>query len=89
MNYFRITRVVLYFSFLVLLMPAFSEVTAIKAGHLVNPESGIVQKNAVILVEDTKIKAVGAGIEIPAPLVCQNTIQPGESAWLFPRLAGW
>lgn len=40
-------------------------ITAIKAGRLVDPETGTVTTNQVILVEGEKIKAVGANLTIP------------------------
>ncbi len=40
-------------------------VTAIKAGRLIDPESGTAIANQVILIEGEKIKAVGASIAIP------------------------
>jgi imidazolonepropionase-like amidohydrolase len=45
---------------------ATAEVTAIKAGRLVDPETGGVATGQVILVEDGKIKAVGPGLQPPA-----------------------
>ena len=39
--------------------------TAIKAGRLVDPETGTTATNQVILVEGEKIKAVGPGLAIP------------------------
>ena len=43
-----------------------AEVTAIKAGKLVDPETGRATANAVILVDGEKITAAGAGVAIPA-----------------------
>lgn len=43
-----------------------AEVTAIKAGRLVDPETGRATANAVILVDGEKITAAGAGVAIPA-----------------------
>ena len=42
-----------------------AEVTAIKAGKLVDPETGRASTNQIILVENSKIKAVGADLRIP------------------------
>jgi imidazolonepropionase-like amidohydrolase len=42
-----------------------AQVTAIRAGKLVDPETGTTTANQVILVEGTKIRAVGAGLQIP------------------------
>ncbi len=56
------------FILLLLLLPtaARAQVTAIKAGKLVDPETGTVSVNQVVIVEGRKIKAVGAGLQIPA-----------------------
>lgn len=43
-----------------------AQVTAIKAGKLIDPETGATAVNQVILVEGKKITAVGAGLQIPA-----------------------
>ena len=43
-----------------------AEVTVIKAGRLVDPATGRVDTGQVIVVEDGKVKAVGAGLEAPA-----------------------
>ena len=45
--------------------PASSEVTAIRAGHLVNPADGSIRSDVTILVEDGRIVAVGP--EVPTP----------------------
>ena len=44
---------------------AWAQVTAIRAGRLVNPEAGTALDNQVILVEGSRIKAVGPGLAIP------------------------
>jgi imidazolonepropionase-like amidohydrolase len=60
---FALVRIVL----LVLLPVAVeAQVTAIKAGKLVDPETGKTSVNQVLLVEDGKIKAVGPGLQVPA-----------------------
>ena len=41
-------------------------ITAIKAGRLIDPETGTAAANVVILVEGEKIKDVGANLAIPA-----------------------
>jgi imidazolonepropionase-like amidohydrolase len=45
---------------------ALGQATAIRAGKLVDPETGTTATNQVILVEGSKIKSVGAGLAIPA-----------------------
>ena len=41
-------------------------ITAIKAGRLIDPETGTATANQVIIIEGEKIKAVGAELAIPA-----------------------
>src|SRR5688572_33117098 len=43
-----------------------AQVTAIKAGRLVDPEAGTIATNQVILVEKGKFTAIGASVPIPA-----------------------
>jgi imidazolonepropionase-like amidohydrolase len=47
-------------------LDAQAQVTAVKAGKLLDTEAGTTAANQVILIEGTKIKAVGAGLQIPA-----------------------
>jgi imidazolonepropionase-like amidohydrolase len=46
--------------------PAPPKIVAVKAGRLVDPESGTVATNQIILVEGERIRQVGAGLAIPA-----------------------
>jgi imidazolonepropionase-like amidohydrolase len=58
-----------------------AQVTAIKAGKLIDPETGATALNQVIIVEGRKIKAVGAGLQIPAGAtvvdLSNSTVLPG------------
>ncbi len=72
--------------FLVLLVAfanglAYGQVTAIKAGRLVDPESGTVKTNQVLLVENGKIKSIGENITIPSGAtvidLSRSTVLPG------------
>lgn len=45
---------------------SFSQITAIKAGRLVDPDSGTVLSDQVILIRDNKIESVGKGLSVPA-----------------------
>lgn len=45
--------------------PQTARITAVKAGRLIDPETGTSSTNVVILVEGEKIKAIGAGLTIP------------------------
>ncbi|CAA9430566.1 MAG: hypothetical protein AVDCRST_MAG74-3667 [uncultured Pyrinomonadaceae bacterium] len=56
-------------SVLLLLCVAFytnAQVTAIRAGKVIDPETGTVLTNQIILVEGRDIKAIGADVKIPA-----------------------
>lgn len=58
-----------------------AQVTAIKAGKLVDPEAGTVTLNQIILVEGQTIKAVGPEVKIPAGAaiidLSNRTVLPG------------
>ena len=43
-----------------------AQVTAIRAGRVVDPETGKVASNQVILIEGTDIKAIGGDVKIPS-----------------------
>ena len=58
-----------------------SEVVAIKAGKLLDPETGKTTANQIILVEGNKIKEVGGNVSIPAEAkivdLSKATVLPG------------
>jgi imidazolonepropionase-like amidohydrolase len=58
-----------------------AQVTAIKAGHLIDPDSGVVLSDQIILIRDHKIEAVGPGLPIPAGIqvidLSKLTVLPG------------
>ena len=58
-----------------------AQVVAIKAGKLVDPETGTTTTNQIILIEAGKIKAVGAGLQIPTGAsvidLSSSTVLPG------------
>ena len=60
---------------------AAAQVTAIKAGRLVDPQAGTVLNDQVILIRDNKIEQVGKGLAIPADAkvidLSQMTVLPG------------
>ena len=60
---------------------AFTQVTAIRAGHLVDPETGVAAANQIILIEAGKFKEIGPNVAIPAGAevidLSQNYVLPG------------
>lgn len=60
-------RYLLFFSLLLFIAcpPGFSQVTAIKAGRVVDVERGTVTANQIILVQNDKIKSIGPNLSIP------------------------
>ncbi len=56
-------------------------VTAVKAGQLVDPESGTVLRNQVLLIEGGRFTAIGADLRIPADAtvidLSDQTVLPG------------
>ena len=61
--------------------PAAAQVTAIKAGRVVDPDAGTSAENQVILVEGGKITAIGSGVKIPSGAkvidLSRSTVLPG------------
>src|SRR5262249_15543706 len=45
---------------------ALAQVTALRPGRVIDPDSGTVLTDQTILIENTKIKAVGKGLTIPS-----------------------
>jgi imidazolonepropionase-like amidohydrolase len=76
----RFLRLVI-FAFALVCTDASAQVTAIKAGKLVVPETGATLTNQIILVEGARIKAVGANVPIPAGAtvidLSRQTVLPG------------
>jgi imidazolonepropionase-like amidohydrolase len=59
-----------------------AQTTAIRAGNLIDPATGTVAKNQIILVQDGKITAVGPNVSIPAGAAVIDL----SSAWVLPGL---
>ena len=76
---FRVTIAVALITFLA--VTGHAQVTAIRAGKLVDPETGATAVNQIILVEGLNIKAVGADVKIPAGAtvidLSRQTVLPG------------
>jgi imidazolonepropionase-like amidohydrolase len=64
-----------------LLIPAAAQVTAIRAGKLLDPDSGTVLTDQTILIRDGKIEAVGSNVSIPSDAkiidLTKMTVLPG------------
>lgn len=69
------------FVFVLVNPDAVAQVTAIKAGKLIVPETGKTMNNQIILVEGPRIKAVGPDVHIPAGAtlidLSRQTVLPG------------
>jgi imidazolonepropionase-like amidohydrolase len=70
-------------SLLALAAPAlvWSQVTALRVGHLVDPEAGTAAANQIILIENGKFSAIGPNVAIPASAevvdLSQYYVSPG------------
>jgi len=61
---------------------AAAQTTAIRAGHVIDPATGTVAHNQVVLIKDGKIAAVGERVEIPAGAEVIDL----SNAWVLPGL---
>jgi len=63
------------------LVPAIAQVTAIRAGKLIDPDSGAILTNQTILIRESKIEAVGNNVTIPSDAkvidLTRMTVLPG------------
>ncbi|MEO8572935.1 MAG: amidohydrolase family protein [Pyrinomonadaceae bacterium] len=62
----RRSAIALVLSLFVFCFAAHAQITVIKAGKIVDPESGKVASNQTIIVENGKITSIGSGVAIPA-----------------------
>ena len=76
-------KLALYFAGLLLLTASTTaaQVTAIRAGRLVDPEAGTIAANQIILVEGGTFRAIGADVPIPSNAevidLSELTVLPG------------
>jgi imidazolonepropionase-like amidohydrolase len=77
-------NIIVYFLFIILLIlgQLSAQTIAIRAGHLIDPASGKIAPNQIILVKDGKILEVGININIPPD---SETIDLSQ-AWVLPGL---
>jgi len=64
------------------LAQANAQLIAVRAGHLVDPATGTVKDNQVILIKDGKITEIGPTASIPANAAVMNL----SSEWVLPGL---
>ena len=61
--------------------PTAAQVTAIRAGRLVDPETGTTSTNQIILIEDGRFSAIGANVLVPRDAsvidLSELTVLPG------------
>jgi imidazolonepropionase-like amidohydrolase len=66
---------------LTLVQSAVAQVTVVRAGRLIDPDSGTVLSNQIILIKDGKIQAVGKELALPADAkvidLSDKTVLPG------------
>jgi imidazolonepropionase-like amidohydrolase len=66
---------------LALVQSSVAQVTAVRAGRLIDPDSGTVLSNQVILIKDGRIQAVGGALALPANAtvidLSDKTVLPG------------
>ena len=64
-----------------LLIPASAQVTAIRAGKMIDPDSGTVLTSQIVLIRDSKIEAIGNNVTIPSNAkiidLTKMTVLPG------------
>jgi imidazolonepropionase-like amidohydrolase len=64
-----------------LVQSAVAQVTVVRAGRLIDPDSGTVLSNQIILIQDGKIQAVGKELALPADAkvidLSDKTVLPG------------
>ena len=75
-------RTLLFFALCCILAGgAIAQITAIRAGKLVDPDSGSVLADQIVLISGARIEKIGKGIEIPAGAtiidLSQMTVLPG------------
>jgi len=63
-------------------LPASAQTTAIRVGHLIDPATGMIAENQVILVKDGKIVDVGPKVKIPADAEVVDLL----NSWVMPGL---
>ena len=61
-------------------IPAFAQTVAIRAGSVIDPATGSIAKNQIILIKDQKIAAIGTSVTIPSDAKVVDL----SNEWLMP-----
>ncbi len=77
-------RKCLFTIYLLLAVPRWAQTSAIHAGNLLDPATGMDSQNQIILVKDKKIVAVGSNVAIPA----DRQVIDLSQEWVMPGIAG-
>jgi imidazolonepropionase-like amidohydrolase len=72
----------LFLLFLLVTLPAVAQIVAIRAGNVIDPATGAVAKNQVIVVENGKISAIGGNVSIPHGVQVVDL----SNEWVMPGL---
>ncbi len=72
----------LVFTSLLLCASAIGQISAVRAGHLIDPATGTVKTNQVILIENGTIRSVGDGVSIPP----NTAVFDLSREWVLPGL---
>ena len=72
----------LFAASLLLAIPTWAQTVAIRAGNLIDPATGSVAKNQIILVKDQKIVEVGPNVAIPK----DSQVIDLSSEWVMPGI---
>ena len=77
-------RIIVQFLLIILFVayPVFAETTVIRAGNLIDPASGTIARNQIILVKDGRIAEVGPKVTVPAGAEVVDL----SNAWVMPGL---
>jgi len=68
--------------FLLFALPAAAQTIALRAGHVINPATGAVQNNQIILVENGKISSIGTDSTLPKDAQVVDL----SNEWVMPGL---
>ena len=72
----------LFVLFLLFALPAAAQTIALRAGHVINPATGAVQNNQIILVENGKISSIGTDSTLPKDAQVVDL----SNEWVMPGL---